>query len=141
MTHFVKFYILSALIFVLSYAPVFYIETNVTFRIFKATNNIITFVYPLVIFYFLIRNYKGKVFSYTEKAGHLGIFLTYLCVLFIIVKLINPAHLQLNKEEEEIGGIAILIYHGIFQFAVGLIMLIFTKQKDSTQTSRQGSIS
>jgi hypothetical protein len=134
MTHFIKYYILTALIFGIAYVPIFFIETKATFHIFKATNNIISFIFPLMTFYFMIRHYKGRILGYAQKVGHITIFLTYLCLLSILVKLINPANLHPTEEEEKAGLITIIVYYGIFEFLIGLIMIIFTKQKSPEVT-------
>jgi hypothetical protein len=85
----------------------------------------------------MIKCYDAKDLTYLKKAGHLFLFLVYLCLIFCVVGLINPADMIMNEQEKELGLIRIISYFGIFEFFLGLVLLIFTKQKSQNSIATQ----
>lgn len=127
MRHFVKYYILTFIVFSIGYSFVFFIEITDSF---KAIHNKFSIIFPLVIFFIMIKTYKAKVLTYLEKVGHLLIFNIYLCSISLLVRFLNPANMVPNELENEIGPFKIILFYCVIEFFLGLVMVFFIKQKD-----------
>lgn len=134
MKQLLKYYLISFLILILSYSINFFqsfINTVGVERIAQI-DNIFLLIYPLVITHFMIRNYKSaNKLKYLNKLLILIAHIMFLTIMMIVIGLLDLANSTqyMNPGEKELGVIGLSTIYGVMVMTMGLITIIFAKQK------------
>jgi hypothetical protein len=110
----------------MNYSIAFFIPLTKTI---KGIDNIFMLLYPLIIFYYMVKNYKNNKLSYFDKIKILFLHIAFISVLIILIGLWNPANMIMNSTEEKLGVIRISLIYGVVVFILGLGIANFIKQK------------
>ncbi|AHM59236.1 hypothetical protein D770_04845 [Flammeovirgaceae bacterium 311] len=126
MRHFLTYYLITLIIFLVGYSIVFFVPVT---QALKAAHNIFMILYPLVVFYLMIRAYESKALNYLQKAVHLIFYIAFISLLIIAMGFLNPADLSMNATEKAYGVVKISMIYGTLEMVLGLVMIIFIKQR------------
>jgi cytochrome c biogenesis factor len=131
MRYFLKYYIWTIILLATSFC---YVLFGPITRIAKQIDNIFLLIFPIIVTALMIRNYPfDKALRYFKKFGIMTIYFLFILILLFSLGQWNPAGMQMNEEEKNLGHLGIILIYGTLLFILGAITIIFIRPKNNNK--------
>ena len=128
MKFFSKYYFWTIIILVISYCYSFFGPIT---PLVKGVDNLFLLVFPVIVVTMMIRNYPfQKKLSYPIKFAIMAIYFLFVMAFNFLLGQWNPAGMEMNQNEKDVGQIGIIAIYGTFLFILGTITIIFIRPKN-----------